>query len=153
MESAGDGGVAQPRGANIRAAGSRRWSGEENAGVGGHGVNAGAAGLSFVLAQRAVAVVAGAGAEGGSVLVPLPVSTAALSPGLSRRKAVAIRRVILPGVQAGGPHCATASTASATEKKKKAQGCFTDKEEIVVRREAARTNKGREESESGKGSA
>ena len=73
VESAGDGGVVQPRGAKVRAVGSRRCSG----GNAGEGVNAGAAGLSFVLVRRAVGVVEGAGAE-DSVSVPLLVSVAAL---------------------------------------------------------------------------
>ena len=118
VESAGDGGVAQPRGANVRAVGSRRRSGgsagEDVSTGAGEGVNAGAAGLSFVFAQRAVKVVASTGTE-DSVSVLLPVSVAALD-GLCRCrcKAAEILRVILLHVHADGPHCTTANTASAT---------------------------------------
>jgi hypothetical protein len=92
VESAGDGGVAQPpRGANVRAVGSsRRWSGCACA---GEGVNGGAAGFSFF-------VLVGVGAEDPSVLVP---SAAALI-----RRCFAVK-VILGQVHAGGPHYTTAS--------------------------------------------
>lgn len=118
VESAGDGGVVQPRGANVRAVGSKRCSGGcagENVGAdAGEGVKAGAAGLSFVLAQRAVGVVKGASAE-DPIPVPLPVSVAALD-GLGRchRKAAEILRVILPQVHADGLRCTTANIVSAT---------------------------------------
>ena len=85
-ESAGDGGGVGV--ANVRAVGSsRRWSADE-------GVNAGAAGFSFVLA--------GSGAGAGDV----PSAAALVSEGPCRRFAEKIlRRVILPQVHAGGPHC------------------------------------------------
>ena len=101
-----------------RAVGSKRCSGGcagENVGAdAGEGVKAGAAGLSFVLAQRAVGVVKGASAE-DPVPVPLPVSVAALD-GLGRchRKAAEILRVILPQVHADGLRCTTANIVSAT---------------------------------------
>jgi hypothetical protein len=118
-DSVGDGGVAQPRGANVRAVGSRRCScgsGKD----GGDGVNGGAAGLSFVFAQRAVGVVVSAG-----VPVPLPLSVlVAAGPELEgpcrwrRCNAAEILRAMLPHVRANGPHCIAniASAIAATKR-------------------------------------